>query len=77
MVCVRSGIVTLALLLVSCSSTEWVHPTKPKEQFAQDYNRCETQAYQDPKMQAGMKLLLQENIEKCLRKNGWLLVEKP
>ena len=66
----------LGLLLAACGTAEWVHPNKPTDTFAQDYNQCETQSLQDPKVQGGMKLLLQQAIEKCLAKKGWVLREK-
>ena len=67
----------LWLVPSGCAQTEWVHPTKPKSGFAQEYSRCETRAMQDPQMQAGMRMMLQDAIERCLRGQGWMLVEKP
>lgn len=58
------------LLVTACSTAEWVHPNKPKDEFAQDYNRCENEAYQNPKVQGGMKFLLQQSIERCLTKKA-------
>lgn len=58
------------LLVTACSTAEWVHPNKPKDEFAQDYNRCENEAYQNPKAQGGMRLILQQSIERCLTKKG-------
>lgn len=71
-----------AVLFVGCaSSTEWVHPRKPKEAFTQDYARCENTIMQDPKVQAasqsGSKFMSQVSIEKCLHKEGWMQVEQP
>ena len=67
----------LCLALGACGHSEWVHPTKPKGAFAQEYSRCESRVYQDPQMQTGMKMMLQEGIERCLHAQGWMLVEKP
>ena len=64
------------LLVTACSTAEWVHPNKPKDEFAQDYSRCENEAYQNPKAQGGMRLILQQSIERCLAKKGWVLREK-
>jgi hypothetical protein len=72
---IRTGLSFFVLVLAACSSTGWVHPNKPKEAYAQDYNACETQALQDPKQQGGNKLLLQQAIERCLAKKGWMLPE--
>jgi hypothetical protein len=71
-----------AVFLVGCaSSTEWVHPRKPKEAFTQDYARCENTMMDDPKVQAatasGSKFMLQVAIEKCLHTEGWMQVEQP
>ncbi len=66
----------LFLALAACSSAEWVHPNKPKDAFAQDYNKCEGDALRDPKLQQGIRLMLLEATERCLRKMGWQLVEK-
>jgi hypothetical protein len=67
-----------AFLLAGCgSSAEWVHPKKSKDSFGQDYNRCEMSVQQDPKVQAGSKAMLYKEIDRCLAREGWLLVEKP
>lgn len=72
-------LVTVAALelsmLIGCSTTEWVHPNKPKGAFAMDYNTCENAAYQDPKQQGGMKMIIQQNVERCLIREGWVLRE--
>ena len=72
---IRTGLSLFVLALTACSTTAWVHPNKPPEAFAQDYNACENQALQDPKQQGGSKLLLQQAIERCLGKKGWVLPE--
>lgn len=64
------------LMLAGCSTSEWVHPNKPKEEFAQDYNRCEEDILRDPKLQQGIKMLMLEATERCVQKKGWRLVEK-
>ena len=68
--------VSVLLFLAGCETSEWVHATKPQENFASDWNACENQAYQDPKLQGGMKLHIQRHIERCLAKEGWVLREK-
>jgi len=72
----RIGVMVLIMTVTGCSSVEWVHPNKPKSEFAQEYNKCENQSLQDPKLQSGSKLLLQQAVEKCLAKKGWILREK-
>lgn len=69
----------LALTLFSlagCSSAEWVHPNRPKDQFAQDYNKCQADTLRDPKLQQGIQLLLIEATERCVQKMGWRFIEK-
>jgi hypothetical protein len=64
------------LLVAGCGTAEWVHPNKPKDEFGVDYSKCESDAYQNPKVQGGMKLILQQSIDRCLAKKGWVLREK-
>jgi hypothetical protein len=70
----------LSLILLSlaagCSSSEWVHPNRPKDQFTQDYNKCQADTLRDPKLQQGIQLLLIQATERCVQKQGWRLVEK-
>ena len=74
----RLGFLSVALLgvVTGCSSTEWVHPTKPKDQFTLDYNRCQADVMRDPKLQQGIQLLAIQATERCIQKQGWRLVEK-
>ena len=69
------GVVTGALLLAGCTSTEWVHPTKPKGNFALDWNQCNSDILKDPKLQQGNRFLLQQATERCVLKKGWVLKE--
>lgn len=71
--------VTLFLIswgAIACGSSEWVHPTKPKDQFLQDWNACENRMLRDPKLQQGNKFLLNQATERCVMKDGWILREK-
>jgi len=68
------GIVVGALN--ACSTTEWVHPNKPSEEYTNDYNKCQNLALRDPKLQQGSQLLLLNATERCLQKEGWRLIEK-
>jgi hypothetical protein len=70
---VYAGIPIVSLLLSACGTAEWKHPNKPKEMYAQDYNRCERESIQNPRYQGGTKLVLQQAIERCLEKQGWRL----
>ena len=72
----RVGVPVAMLLLSACSTSEWVHPNKPKEEYAHDYNRCDTETMQNPRLQGGTKLVVQQAIERCLAKKGWVLREK-
>ncbi|HJT22385.1 MAG TPA: hypothetical protein VJ746_18075 [Nitrospira sp.] len=62
--------------ITACSTSEWVHPNKPSEEFTTDYNKCENASLRDPKLQQGSQLLLLNATERCLQKEGWKLVEK-
>ena len=66
----------VVLLVAGCGTAEWVHPNKPKGEFIHDYSQCETEAYQNPKAQGGMKLIIQQSIDRCLARKGWMLREK-
>ncbi len=67
---------TLLSLVTGCSSAEWVHPTRPKDQYTQDYNKCQADTLRDPKLQQGIQLLIIQATERCIQKQGWRLVEK-
>ena len=67
---------TLLSLSSGCSSAEWVHPNRPKDQFTLDYNKCQADTLRDPKLQQGMQLLVIQATERCVQKEGWRLVEK-
>lgn len=62
--------------LTACSSTEWVNVNDPKADYASDYRKCEEEGYSNPKFQGGMKLILAEHIDRCLKKLGWRLRQK-
>lgn len=68
--------IVLLSLLTACSGAEWVHPTRPKDQYAQDYNKCQADTLRDPKLQQGIQLLIIQATERCLQKQGWRLVER-
>lgn len=72
----RTVAIVVWVLLAGCSTTEWVHPNKPTDAFAHDYNACQTEVLRDPKLQQGIQLLLLEATERCVQKRGWRLVEK-
>jgi hypothetical protein len=69
-------LVMAGLFLVACSSTEWVNVNNPKADYASDYRKCEEEGYSNPKFQGGMKMILQEHIDRCLKKQGWRLRQK-
>jgi hypothetical protein len=76
MTLLRVAALFLMVMMTGCGGAEWVHPNKPKDAFAVDYNRCDNQSMQDPKLQGGTKLVQQQAIERCLAKTGWVLREK-
>ena len=63
-------------LLAGCSSSEWVHPTKPKDEFAHDYNKCQSEILSNPKYQQGNNYMFLQSTEQCVMKRGWVLREK-
>ena len=63
-------------LLAGCSTSEWVHPNRPKDQFTLDYNKCQADTRREPKLQQGIQLLIIQATERCVQKQGWRLVEK-
>ena len=72
----RWPLVVAGFLLTACSSTEWVHPNKPADEFTRDYNNCQNAAARDPKLQQGSQLLVINATERCIQKEGWRLIEK-
>ena len=70
-----SSLILLAFT-AGCSGAEWVHPTRPKDQFTLDYNKCQADSMRDPKLQQGIQLLVIQATERCVQKQGWRLVEK-
>ncbi len=72
----RWTLVMAGFLLTACSSTEWVHPNKPSSEYTNDYNKCQTSAMRDPKLQQGSQLLIIQATERCLQKDGWRLIEQ-
>lgn len=64
------------LLLAACSTSEWVNAINPKANYTLDYNSCQMDMMQDPKLQQGNKYILQQATERCMLKKGWMLREK-
>ncbi len=60
-------------LLGACSSTEWVHRYKKKEEFVIDYNQCDKEVFNrvNAQMITPSQLQQQGMMEQCLRKEGW------
>jgi outer membrane biogenesis lipoprotein LolB len=72
----RWTLVVAGFLLTACSSTEWVHPNKPSSEYTSDYNKCETAATRDPKLQQANQVLLTNATERCIQSEGWRLIEQ-
>lgn len=72
----RSSLAVIGFLLAACSSTQWVHPTKPSDSFTSDYNKCQQDVGRDPKMQQGSQLLQINATERCILKQGWRMIEQ-
>jgi hypothetical protein len=73
----RAGVLALVggISMTACGMSEWVHPNKPQGAYTGDYNRCEMAVYQEPKLQGGMKMQVQDAIEKCMIREGWYVRE--
>ena len=69
-------LVMVGCTMSGCSTTEWVHPNKPSEEFTNAYNKCQNAALRDPKLQQGSQLLVLNATERCLQREGWRLVEQ-
>ncbi len=70
------AMVLAGLTFSACSSTDWVHPNKPSDEFTSDYNKCQNLVMRDPKLQQGSQLLILNATERCLQKDGWRLIEQ-
>ena len=68
--------VVAGFLLTACSLTEWVHLNKSSSEYTNDYNKCETAATREPKLQQGNQFLLTNATERCVQKEGWRLIEQ-
>jgi hypothetical protein len=66
----------VSVLEIGCGGAEWMHPTKPKDMFAQDWNKCAQDIALDPKLQQGMRYMTLSATERCVQKKGWVLVEQ-
>ncbi|MBM4120454.1 MAG: hypothetical protein ACKOBZ_01410 [Nitrospira sp.] len=62
--------------LTGCATTEWVNLNNPRAEYATDFNACEQKAYNDPRYQGGMKLIVEKSRDQCMAKLGWRLREK-
>lgn len=59
-------------LLVSCSSTEWVHPHKSKDRFADDQQRCEEKVLHSSTVNQASSYQVMFEVEQCLKELGWV-----
>ena len=67
-----------AMLIVACSQDEYVHQYKTKEQFLNDYNRCDRAVtnYSSTALIPQNSYAQNQMIENCLRKDyGWVKKE--
>lgn len=51
---------------------QWIHPTKAREAFTQDYFQCQDDMKRDPRGQVGSRFLMQDAIERCVKDKGWI-----
>lgn len=75
----RRWMLVLAIIGCSfygCSTTEWVNPNKPSDEYTNDYNKCQNAAMRDPKLQQGSQLLILNATDRCLQREGWRLIER-
>jgi len=68
--------VLVGCVFTACSTTEWVHPNKPSDEYVSDYNKCQNAVTKDPKFQQGSQLMILNSTERCMQKEGWRLVER-
>lgn len=61
--------------LIACGGGSWVHPNKSQDEFAVDYNQCNSDVMKDPKLQQGNTFLVLQATERCVMKKGWTLRE--
>lgn len=67
-----------ALPVAKPKGSEWVHPHKPEEAFMPDLNDCQltaTQTQPDQKNFAsrnGAAMLMEQDVERCLKDKGWV-----
>lgn len=58
--------------------SEWVHPHKPEGAFMPELNDCQlsaTQAQQDQKnvtSRSGASMIMEQDLERCLKDKGWI-----
>jgi len=64
------------LLFCACSTSEWVNTNNPNANYTLDYNNCEADMMNDPKLQQGNKYFVQQATERCMIKKGWVLREQ-
>jgi len=58
--------------LATAQELEWVHPTKAREAFSQDYYQCQEDMKRDSLGQQGARFLVQDAIERCVKEKGWV-----
>jgi hypothetical protein len=71
------GFVLLAFCLsYGCASDEWVHRYKKPDELVYDYNNCERQMQVQQNEGARAVSItpytMQNMIDECLQKNGWM-----
>ncbi len=69
-------LVMACFFLTACSTVEWVNMNDPKADYAADHRKCEEDGLTNPKFQGGMKMILEEHIDRCMKKAGWRLRQK-
>lgn len=69
---VRLTGIVVGLVVMGCGSGQWIHPEKPKDEFATDYRECEQRIATDPKMQQGNRFIEVTAVENCVKKMGWV-----
>lgn len=62
----------LLLALLSCNTTEWIHPLKHRDQFAKDQARCEERVLSGPTMEITSPYKTDRAIRNCLKELGWV-----
>jgi hypothetical protein len=67
----QTGKASVSASQASSSSSEWVHPTKPKSDFTQEFTNCQNDIVKNPKSVYADRFVLQDLTFACMKQRGW------